>query len=56
MAMLMRSWLYIKGNNPAQLRKAPLVGADALVVDLSNVPANDAAAQIREDVSAWFTA
>ncbi|WP_209346877.1 CoA ester lyase [Pontixanthobacter sp. CEM42] len=51
----MRSWLTIKGNSAAQLAKAPVIGADTLVVDMSLVPDDENAAQVRADVAEWFS-
>ncbi|MXO89378.1 HpcH/HpaI aldolase/citrate lyase family protein [Pontixanthobacter aquaemixtae] len=51
----MRSWLFIEGDNAAKMGKAPGIGADALVLDLSHVVAGPAAAQLRMDAAEWLT-
>ncbi|MXP47379.1 CoA ester lyase [Altererythrobacter luteolus] len=51
----MRSWLVIEGNKPAKLAKAPMVGADAIVIDLACVPVDDDAPRVREEVAEWLT-
>lgn len=52
----MRSWLFIEGNSPGKMAKAPMVGADAVVVDLSCVPNDEDAPQLRADIAAWLRA
>lgn len=52
----MRSWLYIKGDSAAQLSKSPSIGADALVVDMTRVPIDDAVDDVRAHVTGWFSA
>ena len=51
----MRSWLVIEANNADKLSKAPMVGAEAIVVDLADVPIDDTADEVREAVCEWLT-
>lgn len=50
----MRSWLFLEGNKPGKLAKAPMVGADAVVIDLSVVPTDDSAPELRAEIAEWL--
>ncbi|MGB3739369.1 MAG: aldolase/citrate lyase family protein [Pontixanthobacter sp.] len=50
----MQSWLTIEAEDAAKLAKAPLVGADAIVVDLAGVPDGQDAAATRNAVATWL--
>lgn len=50
----MRSWLVIEANNADKLSKAPMVGAEALVLDLAGLPVDESAAEAREAVAGWL--
>ncbi len=50
----MRSWLFIEASCQAKLNKAPMVGADAIVVDLADIPADDGAETMRAEIAAWL--
>jgi len=50
----MRSWLIIEADSQSKLTKAPLVGADAIVVDLASIPADDGAEAMRDEIAAWL--
>lgn len=42
---LMRSWLFVPGNRPRMIQKAPALGADVIVYDLEDaLPSNEKAA------------
>ena len=51
----MRSWLLIGANDAEKLEKAPFMGADAIIVDLANLPAGDDAAEARTAIAEWLT-
>lgn len=50
----MRSWLVIEADNADKLGKAPMVGAEAVVVDLAGLPVDESAAEAREAVVGWL--
>ncbi len=50
----MRSWLIIEAGDAAKLREAPAAGADAIVVDLTDLPVGDDAEDARQDVCEWL--
>ena len=52
----MRSWLFIEGDNPGKMAKAPMVGADAVVVDLTGVPSGPGAAPLLDEIAEWLRA
>jgi citrate lyase subunit beta/citryl-CoA lyase len=49
-----RSHLYVPGNSPEKLAKAPYVGADALMVDLADAVAPDDKESVRSQVAEWL--
>nr|WP_137676468.1 aldolase/citrate lyase family protein [Parerythrobacter lutipelagi] len=52
----MRSWLFIEGDNPKKMAKAPMVGADAVVVDVSHIPVDSKAPALRAGIVEWLNA
>jgi citrate lyase subunit beta/citryl-CoA lyase len=50
MRKVLRSWLFVPGDNPAKMTKALLSGADVLIFDLEDSVALEAKAQARENV------
>lgn len=50
----MRSWLFLEADKQQKLSKAPMVGAEALVIDLAAIPNDDSAEQMRRDVAHWL--
>jgi citrate lyase subunit beta / citryl-CoA lyase len=50
-----RSYLYVPGDQPARLERAPERGADALIADLEDSVAPSAKERARECVSRWIT-
>lgn len=52
--MTARSYLYVPGDRPDMLAKAPTRGADALIADLEDGVAASAKADARREVAAWL--
>lgn len=52
----MRSWLFIEGDNASKLAKAPRVGADAVVVDLSCIEPGEESEQACSFLADWLKA
>jgi citrate lyase subunit beta/citryl-CoA lyase len=50
-----RSFLFVPGDRPDMLAKAPARGADALIVDLEDAVAPSAKQSARETTAAWIT-
>lgn len=50
----MRSWLIIEAQSAEKLSKAPMVGAEALVIDLAGVPIDERAVDARDAVVDWL--
>ncbi len=51
----MQSWLSIAADESDRLAKAPQTGADAIVVDLANIPGDESAEALRSGIAAWLT-
>ena len=51
----MQSWLTIEAEDAVKLAKAPLIGADAIVIDLAGIPTGDGAQAVRIAIAAWLT-
>ncbi len=50
----MRSWLFIEADAPNKLAKAPMVGADAVVLDLTAVAEGEASKGVGDEVASWL--
>lgn len=54
MSLSARSYLYVPGDRPAMMAKAPTRGADALIIDLEDSVAPEARHRARHEVSTWL--
>ena len=52
--MTARSWLFVPGDTPSKLEKAPGLGADALIVDLEDAVLRDTKDHARRVTADWL--